>query len=142
MGINRLKKASAFTLVEVLVVIMIVGILAAWAAPLMRGRVDSAKWSEGRSMMGSIATAMRTYVAENDRAPPVGVLSDESVRKTLGFAEQDVDSTYFDPGDFEISNVAYDPYGTTTLQFLITATKIELDPGNWTLNQNGVWGHK
>ena len=142
MGINRLKKVSAFTLVEVLVVIMIVGILAAWASPLMRGRVDSAKWSEGKSMMGAIATAIRTYAAEHDRAPSNGTLGDSTYANSLGFGAEDLDGAYFDSGDFEISDAAYDPANDVPLQFLITATKTELDPGDWTLNQSGVWGHK
>jgi len=35
-----------------MVVTLIVGILAAMAVPMMRGRIDSAKWSEGAATTG------------------------------------------------------------------------------------------
>jgi len=56
--IGKNKDRSGFTLVELMVVIMIAGILAAVAVPLLRGRIDSAKWSEGMAMMGTVATAL------------------------------------------------------------------------------------
>jgi general secretion pathway protein G len=42
-----MSKAKGFTLVELMVVILIVSILAAVAIPILRGRIDAAKWSEG-----------------------------------------------------------------------------------------------
>ena len=59
-----MKSRKGFTLIELMVVILIVGILAAVAIPLMRGRIDSAKWSEGKAIMGTIATALRAHIAE------------------------------------------------------------------------------
>ena len=50
-----------FTLIELMVVILIVGILAAVAIPLMRGKIDSAKWSEANAAAGTVRTAVRTY---------------------------------------------------------------------------------
>ena len=46
-------RKKGFTLIELLVVILIVSILAAVAIPIMRGRVDAAKWSEGKVMAGT-----------------------------------------------------------------------------------------
>ena len=57
-------RRKGFTLVELMVVVLIVAILAAVAIPIMRGRIDAAKWSEGKAMMGTIGTAIRAYVAE------------------------------------------------------------------------------
>ncbi|MGB2806252.1 MAG: prepilin-type N-terminal cleavage/methylation domain-containing protein, partial [Sedimentisphaerales bacterium] len=60
-----MEKRKGFTLIELMVVIFIVGILAAVAIPIMRGRIDSAKWSEGRAAAGSIRTAARAFCAEH-----------------------------------------------------------------------------
>jgi len=96
-----MKSRKGFTLVELMVVILIVAILAAVAIPILRGRIEAAKWAEGKSMMGSIATSIRAYCAEQGigntpAVPPAGTLPDA----VLGFAAGDCDGTYFADGDF------------------------------------------
>ncbi|MHC4149374.1 MAG: type IV pilin protein, partial [Planctomycetota bacterium] len=59
-----MESRKGFTLIELMVVILIVGILAAVAIPIMRGRIDSAKWSEGKAGAGSVRTAARAFMAE------------------------------------------------------------------------------
>lgn len=125
-----------------MVAILIISILGVVVAgPIMKGRIDSAKWSEGRAIMGSIATGIRACVGEKGVAPPTGTLDEEAVQRALGFTAQDLDSTYFEPGDFEISSVTYDINSEVALQFLITATRVELTPDKWTLNEQGQWGN-
>ena len=57
-----------FTLIELMVVILIVGILAAVAVPILRGRIEQAKWSESAAIAGSIRVALRAYYTEDSVA--------------------------------------------------------------------------
>jgi type IV pilus assembly protein PilA len=84
---------KGFTLIELMVVIFIVGILAAVAIPIMRGRIDAAKWSEGRSAAGSIRTAIRSTIAEKGNL--YGFAANVKTLADLGFAAGDLTGKYF-----------------------------------------------
>jgi prepilin-type N-terminal cleavage/methylation domain-containing protein len=133
LGEIKMKSRKGFTLIELMVVILIVGILAAVAIPIMRGRIDAAKWSEGKAMMGTIATSIRAYHAEKG---PTGVAPTTLfVGNTgLGFAAGDLTGTYFVDGDFTFAVTAMDP-----LAYTITATKASLNPTSYVLSQAGTW---
>ena len=143
LGEVKMKSRKGFTLIELMVVILIVGILAAVAIPLMRGRIDSAKWSEGKAMMGTIATSIRAYAAEKGTATDVAALDGAFGvwGSTLGFLEADFDGTYFAGTNFTIADATYDP-ATGALAFTITATAgTGMIVGTTvTLDQAGVWG--
>jgi prepilin-type N-terminal cleavage/methylation domain-containing protein len=98
-NIKRRKLEKAFTLIELMVVIFIVGILAAVAIPIYRSRFDKAKWSEGKVMMGTIATAIRAWTAERgtDYAGPFPATLSE-----LGFSPGDCTGSYFSDEDFSM----------------------------------------
>ncbi len=138
---------KGFTLVELMVVILIVAILAAVAIPIMRGRVDAAKWSEGKAMMGTIATGIRAYVAEIDSeildmAALSPLTNTDDFRRALGFREFDLQGTYFVETDFDILSGAYNPE-TNILSFLIEGTKNSAagigSPTSVTLDQTGTF---
>jgi len=138
-----MESRKGFTLVELMVVILIVGILAAVAIPIMRGRIDSAKWSEGRSMMGTIASAIRAYVAERDRAPAGSgnAMSDSATASELGFRGEDFDGTYFLPEHFSYE-ATYIPAAVgepNELKFTITGENTALTPDYYELDEEGVW---
>ena len=107
-----MKSRKGFTLIELMVVILIVGILAAVAIPLMRGRIDSAKWTEGKSAMGTIGTGLRAYSAEKggDLSALTFPLSGAGAFVALGIADDDLDGTIFDVGDYEITSATFNTY--------------------------------
>ena len=108
------RDKAGFTLVELMIVIIIVGILAAVAVPLYRGYVRKAMSSEAIAGLGTIRTAMRVYHAETQDyadngsitiiatlaipSPVVGVIP--------GIDTGDLNGTYFDDADYEITDIA------------------------------------
>ncbi len=129
-----MKAKKGFTLVELMVVVLIVSILAAVAIPILRGRIDAAKWAEGKAMMGTIATAIRAYHAEvgPSGTAPTAIVGSGSTE--LGFLASDLTGTYFDSSDFSISVTSMDP-----ITYTITASNSDLNPSSVTLNQAGTW---
>lgn len=108
-----MKRAKGFTLVELMVVVLIVAILAAVAIPLMQGRINSAKWSEGKAAIGTIASGLRAYAAENPNflvAP---------TKAEVGILSTDLNGTYFDDPAYQIVSASC---ANGVLSFVITAT--------------------
>jgi len=136
MRMMRMKSRGAFTLIELMVVIFIVGILAAVAVPIMRGRIDASKWSEGRTIMGTIATSLRAHVAEK-----AGNFSAVPTLAQLGFAANDLDGTYFKGGESGAGDFLWVINDNEPIDFLVTATAPDeiVSPSKVTLDQNGNW---
>lgn len=95
-----MNRNKAFTMVELMVVVLIVGILAAVAVPLTTGRVDAAKWSEGKAAMGTIASALRSYAAEKG-----GFATTPSLAE-VGLRDNDLDGTYFTHQAYAITSAS------------------------------------
>jgi len=134
-----MKKCRGFTLVELMVVILIVAILAAVAIPILRGRIDAAKWSEGKAMMGTIGTAIRAYHAEKGPTGTAPANLIGSGDADLGFTAADLTGTYFTSGDFSFSGVTMDPLAFTVTCTAGGDTDAPTTPPSWTLDETGVW---
>ncbi len=64
------KHRSAFTLIELLIVVAIIAILAAIAVPNFLEAQTRAKISRVKSDMRALATALETYMVDNNEYPP------------------------------------------------------------------------
>ena len=136
---------KGFTLIELMVVVFIVGILAAVAIPIMRGRIDAAKWSEGRAAMGSIRTAARAFSAEHGPGYAYAITGGAGLR-TLGFsmrtqgdAVSDLDGKYFTEEAYNISMLAYDVYTITCTAASSTSGDRPAVPAVVTLDNLGAF---
>jgi len=140
-GEMKMKSRKGFTLVELMVVILIVGILAAVAIPLMQGRIDKAKWSEANATAGTIRTAVRAYAAETSVATAQGLapsLGDAATQSALGFSPTDLNGTYFLAADYSISNINADGIAEITVQNG-TASADAPTNGPYILHIDGSW---
>jgi prepilin-type N-terminal cleavage/methylation domain-containing protein len=138
-----MEKRKGFTLIELMVVIFIVGILAAVAIPIMRGRIDSAKWSEGKAAAGSIRTAARAFCAE--KGPTWGGVWANITLGDLGFNivsaadGDDLDGKYFTNEAYAIAFTGYDTYTVTVTAVSSLRVDKPATPAIVTLDQNGTW---
>jgi general secretion pathway protein G len=65
----KIKTTHGFTLIELMVVIVILGILVSFIAPRLMGRPDEAKQVKARIQMESLETALKLYKLDNGIYP-------------------------------------------------------------------------
>ena len=92
---------------------------------------DIAKWSEAKSAMGTIATALRTYCSANMEDVPKPPSFEE-----LGLGGRVLDGTYFKVSDYSIMSVNYIA-ATRTLTYTIQAVKSTFNPSIMVLTEKG-----
>jgi len=66
---DRLRSKDGFTLIEIMVVIVILGLLAALVGPKLMGRTDDAKVQTTRTQIGNLETALKLYKLDNGNYP-------------------------------------------------------------------------
>ncbi len=126
-----MKKNSGFSLVELMIVIVIIGVLAAVAVPIYNNNVMKAKMSEADAALGSIRTQLRVYYGENGNypAPGTGVA-------VVGAGWNDINATELDGKYFNDASYTYTC--TDSSLYTIICAKGEILEADRVLNQAGT----
>jgi prepilin-type N-terminal cleavage/methylation domain-containing protein len=70
------RKARGFTLVEIILVIIIIGILAAIIIPKFAGQSEKAKIATTKANLNSLRSAIRLFQSDHDGTPPSDLAAD------------------------------------------------------------------
>jgi general secretion pathway protein G len=100
------RRQRGFTLIEVMVVIVIIGIMAALVVPNLAGRQDQAQVTAAKSDLRSIGNALELYKLDNFSYPSTEQGLDALVSKPAGFPEP----KNWAPGGY-VKKVPTDPWG-------------------------------
>ena len=77
-------KYKGFTLIEVLIVIIIIGILATLLLPQIGGMAERARIAEAKSTLGAMRSALMVYYMENDTFPTAAAANIGAIELLLG----------------------------------------------------------
>lgn len=130
-------RVRGFTLVELAIVVVIAGILAAVAIPIYQGIVDESKWTEARTGVGAIRHAVDVYKVRNGNTLPTVTVGQVSVHvTTLGIEPTALTSLkFFNEADFQFSAVDT-ANGTYTIR--VQGSKPESPSGTLLVNHQGT----
>ena len=117
---KHLSKRSGFTLIEIILVVVIIGILAGIAIPRMGGKTEKAKISQAKSNITALGMAIQEYEMMNGEYPSsLEQLLDES--KGGPYMEKKAIPT--DPWDKPFVYAAPGSHNTHTFDLSCTSPK-------------------
>jgi general secretion pathway protein G len=116
-------RARGFTLIEIMVVITILGILAALIVPRVVGRTDDARIAAARQDIASLMQALKLYRLDNGRYPT----TEQGLRALIEKPSVDpVPNNWKQGGYLERSSLPKDPWGKE-YQYLSPGLRGEID---------------
>ena len=105
---SRINNRSAFTLIEIMVVIVILAMLAALVGPKIIGRSDDAKLADAKLQIRNLETALKLYKLDNGVYPTTEQgLESLHTKPTVG----QIPNNYRQEGYIESKKLPKDPWG-------------------------------
>jgi general secretion pathway protein G len=139
------RLAGGFTLIEIMVVVVIIGLLAAVIVPTVISKVDDARVAKAKQDIQSLQTALTMFRLDNSKYP-----TSEQGLQSLVVQPTDPSIKHWKPGGY-LEHVSKDPWGND-YQYLYPGTHgkeydlfslgadgapggegIDADIGNWNL---------
>ena len=114
-------RARGFTLIEIMVVIVILGVLAALVVPRVLDRPDEARGVAAKSDLATIVQALKFYRLDNQRYPT----TDQGLNALVARPEQAPVPPNWKPGGY-LERLPKDPWGRP-YQYLNPGLKGDVD---------------
>lgn len=118
LNVSTKKRSRGFTLIEIMIVVVIIGILAAIVVPRITDRTDQAKITRVKADIRRIEGALNLYRLDNHRYPT----SDEGL---AALVEKPADAPAWKEGGY-LDRIPKDPWGNE-YQYLNPGTHSTID---------------
>jgi general secretion pathway protein G len=118
---RRARKECGFTLIEIMVVVVILGILAALVAPKLMGRTDEARIVAAKQDIATLMQALKLYRLDNLRYPT----TEQGLRALVSKPATGPEASGWKPGGY-IEKLPNDPWGHPYL-YLSPGIRGEID---------------
>jgi general secretion pathway protein G len=112
---RRRRRPRGFTLIEIMVVVIILGLLAAVVVPQIIGKVDEARVAKAKQDIQSLETALTMFRLDNSKYP-----SSEQGLGALVSQPNDPSIKHWKPGGY-LQRVSKDPWGND-YQYVLPGT--------------------